>query len=120
MCLFCHIIFKTSKTLTMKIGTHIPCVSPYLRHSNLKRKIKLWQFPASLIILGKKSSNKRFRTQNSASKSINKINLSCFVATEIKHENAENPKIASETDCNSHGTDNYYSDSYFMAVTICF
>ena len=30
------------------------------------------------------------------------------------------PKIASETDCNSRGTDNYYSDSYFMAITICF
>ena len=30
------------------------------------------------------------------------------------------PKIASEIDCNSHGTDNYYSDSYFMAIIIGF
>ena len=68
----------------------IPCVSPYLRHRNLTRKIKLSQFPAPLISLGKKSSNKSFRTWNSASKSINKIHFSCFVATEIKHENSEN------------------------------
>ena len=30
-------------------------------HRDLTRKIKLTRFPASLIILGKKSSNKSFR-----------------------------------------------------------
>ena len=56
-------------------------------------------------MLGKKSSNKSFRTWNCAFKSINKINFSCFVTTEIWYENVE---ITSKTD----------SDSYEIAVWI--
>ena len=36
----------------------IQCVPPNLRHRNLTRKIKLLQFLAPLMILGKKSSKK--------------------------------------------------------------